>query len=218
MSVLDKIPGDVLTIKNQEERRSAFMTFLANRITMRTPSWPQLLYSEPQFSTEELFEVKELLFPDTNNDWKNELHKEITIFKEPLRFRDGIFKIWKKEFDMNDENYMREQKDAFEKMDEKYRETNESKFFIALRTLLTIIIVWEENNDKKEIIFDIKSKKFKEKYNDLWILFHMFGTKNIEKYSPSYLTTARHLLEFCKSKLDIPHILRWKLGILTSKK
>jgi hypothetical protein len=95
--------------------------------------------------------------------------------------------------------------------------TNQSKFFIALRTLLAILIVWERSNRWEKIKFDIDATSFKEEYLKLWKLLDKFPIQNIWKGHANYITVTNNLLDLCTSKLEIPRKNKGQPYILSIK-
>ena len=136
------------------------------------------------------------------NKWDWKFSKKIEISKGIIRFNKWILKIWKKRFIIADKKWIEKQRDEFVKTDnEKPNYATEWKFFVALRTLLTIISTWKRYDDGQGVAYDFNSEEFKKKYNDLWILFHNFGVRDMGESPKNHLAATKHLLNFCKLDL-----------------
>ncbi len=153
----------------------------------------------------ELLQVEDI---NKNEEWKN-----IEPFKD-INFHDNILKVWKEELDIEYTNKMKGMKEKFEKMPKK-EYTNKSKFFIAFRTLLTIVYVWERNKNWDKICFNIDSDSFKKTYTKIWGLLKKFPIINEWKIHPNYITVTNNLLTLCHSKLVIPHKIKGQWYILS---
>lgn len=158
--------------------------------------------------------AEEIEKANTDKIWKNE-YQDIESFQD-ISFNKNIIKIWKRKIDMDKTNNVLDIKDEFEKMSKK-EYTNQSKFFIALRTLLAILIVWERSNRWEKIKFDIDATSFKEEYLKLWKLLDKFPIQNIWKGHANYITVTNNLLDLCTSKLEIPRKNKGQPYILSIK-